>query len=143
MSWLRRLPWRELIKYGVVGSLGVLVFGLVLPVVRHYVTSNGFWAGAMTASIVAMVNYNLKRMWAFQSTVSHRVGVPKYALLVIGNITVDGLATMWLIEKLEWPIWPATLTIAATKPLINFTVLYLWVFGRGPQPRSPTTGQGT
>lgn len=143
MSWLQRLPWRELIKYGIVGTAGVGLFTVMLPLVRSQLIPSAFWAGVSCSVVVALVNYNIKRIWAFESHTAHSVSAPRYALLVSANILADGVGTAWLIGTLGWPVWLAAVFMAVPKPLINFAVLYLWVFGRGHAAHMPGTGRST
>ena len=101
------------------GSLGILV---------EVFRANPVWASCAAYVVLAVVNYALNRRFTFQSDARHTDALPKFAVISLCGLALNGLLMALFVDGLEANYWIAQVVATGAVLVWNFLGNLLWSF---------------
>lgn len=100
MTALRRMPFGELVRFGIVGGLSTLLYFTLLTVLWRFLGLSLLAAAALSYGFGMTVNYVLQRGWTFRSNRRHQHAVPIFAVIHGVGLGLNALALSVFVNGL-------------------------------------------
>ena len=118
---------RQFLQFGSVGALGTLCHYLVLIVLVQFWHLAPAWGAICGATVGAIVNYLINYRWTFRSSAAHLIAAPKFALLALISIVINGASVAILVaEGVHYLLAQVVATLVVLS--LNFILARHYVF---------------
>lgn len=119
----------KFLKFGVVGSSGVIIDFLITYLLKEKARINKFGANSIGFTIAATSNYIFNRIWTFQS--SHPeifMQFTKFIVISLFGLALSNLLIWALHDRRKMNFYLVKLISVGLVIVWNFTLNYLYTF---------------
>jgi putative flippase GtrA len=127
---LSRFGSRRIIRFGLVGLIGVGVNVLILRIIHGEFGLLLPLASAITVEITIVINFLLNNWWTFgeRSISGHRFA--RYNLAALGGLAITTVVLTLLTSRIGMPYIAADLVGIAAATVWNFGASTLWTWAK-------------
>lgn len=125
-----------LVRFALVGLAGAAVYAALLWSMVELGGVPVLGASSLAFVVVVAENYALHRRWTFASRAPHRQALPRFALLAVCGLAVNG-AVMESCLRLGWHYLVCQALALAAVVTCNFAGALLIFLAGGPEDAAP------
>lgn len=133
---------RRLFVYAAVGgSTALLYLAVALALTR------GFGTPALWASLAGFVaatpfSYLGHKFLTFRSPGEHRGELPRFVATAVSGLALSAAVPVLVVDRWQWPPAAGFLAACVGVPILNYFLMWLWVFVGARKPREPVGASG-
>jgi putative flippase GtrA len=136
-SWLSRLPWAEMFRFGVMGALSTALYLSIMLPLKWLITAQ-LWLVAVLAYLLSMaVNYVLQRRITFRSHRRHQEAVTRFVVVQLIGLGLNALVLDQLVTQRHYPFWFGQGVAVVLTSIWSYGAQKVWVFMHWGKPSVP------
>lgn len=137
-SWLSRLPWAEMFRFGVMGALSTVLYLSIMLPLKWLITAQ-LWLVAVIAYLLSMtVNYVLQRNITFRSNRRHQEAVTRFVVVQLIGLGMNALVLDQLVTRRHYPFWFGQSVAVVLTSIWSYGAQKVWVFMHRGRSSVPT-----
>jgi putative flippase GtrA len=136
-SFLSRLPWGEMFRFGVMGLLSTALYLVIMMPLKWFITAQ-LWLIAVIAYLLSMaVNYVLQRNITFRSKRSHEEAVTRFLVVQLIGLGLNAGILDLLVTRRHYVFWFGQGVAVIVTSLWSYGAQKCWVFMKWGKPTAP------
>jgi putative flippase GtrA len=126
---LKRRVVRQFVKFGIVGTSGVVIDWSAFYIFNHYLGVFYLTSKVLSFSLAVINSYIWNRRWTFRSENPRKAKeFTKFILAASVGLGLNTLIFYISVQKFHLSYFPSLLIATAIVTFWNFTINKLWVF---------------
>jgi putative flippase GtrA len=133
---------RRLFVYAAVGGATALLYLAVAVGLTRYFGTPALWASV--AGFVAAVPFSYlgHKLVTFRSPGEHRDELPRFLVTAIGGLALSIATPALVVDRWHAPPIAGYLAACVGVPILNYFLMWLWVFMGARKAREPIAAPG-
>jgi putative flippase GtrA len=120
--------WSSFVRFSLIGGVGTAAQYAILALMAGGLGVHAVLASQAGAAVGATVNYGLNRSFNYRSHTSHLCTGPRFALVVLAGLTLNGALMTGLVQGLSLHWLPSQVLTTVLVLLWNFGANHFWTF---------------
>ena len=119
---------REFLRYGGAGAIGTAAHYALLFSLVQFAHTDAVIASTAGAILGALVNYTFNHRYTFASSKAHHVSLPRYTVVALAGIVLNGLVLAAVLALGAWHYFIAQLVATVAVFVAGYLVNRRWTF---------------
>lgn len=128
--WFKRVPWLEVMRFGIVGALSTGLYLLILYPTKQYVPGPLWLVSAIAYFMSMAVNYAAQRRVTFRSDRRHQEAITRFIVVQLTALVINSVILDILVQRAGYPFWFGQGVAVGATSVFSYVAQKIWVFWR-------------